>query len=192
MTRPSEHLFREIAALRAENEALRERVRWMEEAVRPVDEPFPRAWGLSPAQRRILALLLAAAPRAMTKHALCCASSPSGVAATGDKVAETHVAHINKRLSALVPGARILLLRGEGYFIAATHKALIAAALARAAAAGDPPALPQSLLPRAPQTPDATRARATGRADGSRRIRPAFFSDPPAPDCGGGLGRGRA
>ena len=140
-----------IARLRAENDELRARVDWLEQMLVPPDEPFPRGWRLLPAETRLLALLLRRAPLSVRHDAIFHAVVRSPDRETSGKTVQAQICGTRRRLRELCPEATIYTVRYQGYGLSAASKAAIVAAIARAAAAGDPPPTPLAIDLRSPR-----------------------------------------
>ncbi len=162
--RPGDSLLAEIARLRAENDELRERLRHVDELCRPVPEPFPRAWQLTGAQKRMLTLLMRHAPLAVKKAALHVASARNAEPVSQETIVAPQISYLRQRIARLCPSATIETVYGEGYRMSSASKAAILDAIA-----ADPPPSVACGFP-------STAARSAGRAD-ARTIRPATYFD---------------
>lgn len=132
--RAGDSYLAEIARLRAENEELRERLRYYEELFSPVSEPFPRAWWLCGAHKRMLVLFLRSAPKLVSRAALHAAASGKTDPESQEQVVDSQMARLRRKLARYCPDARIKTVYGEGFSMSAASKAAILDAIA-----ADPP-----------------------------------------------------
>ncbi len=111
-----------VDLLTAENDALRERVAFLEDALFSADVVLPLEWGLSPSEKRMFGALLAR--ESITKeHLLTAVHGVRAGDAPGIQIVDVFICHIRRKLKPF--GIRIETLRGEGYRLdAETRRAL--------------------------------------------------------------------
>lgn len=121
---PAHHAV--IAALREENDILRETVRQLREDLAP-RMAFPKAWKLSPHQSAVLSCIMAASPHVATRGRILSALYGDREAPDcADKLLNVMVHEIRKRLRAAGAEAGIRNIFGRGYVMtAATRERLL-------------------------------------------------------------------
>lgn len=99
--------------LLAEKEVLVETVRQLRDILRPTDG-FPLAWGLTPAETRILALL-ARRGEATTRNLLAVATTFENFAPDDDNVVRVHILRLRRKVKPF--GVSIATRFGHGYYL---------------------------------------------------------------------------
>lgn len=111
-----------IAAMREENDILRETVRQLREDLAP-RMAFPRAWRLSPHQSAALSCIMAASPHVATRGRILSALYGDREAPDcADKLLNVMVYEIRKRLRAAGAEAGIRNIFGRGYVMTAATR----------------------------------------------------------------------
>jgi DNA-binding response OmpR family regulator len=103
-----------LADLRAENDNLRFELKQLKDALTPTDV-FPPAWGLTRWERRLIFILLEAAPRMMRKSALVELICDDFNNAPHWKIVDVFVCKVRRKLAVHCPAAVIETVWGDGY-----------------------------------------------------------------------------
>lgn len=127
--RDGDRMTSAMAALRAENDELRETVRQLREELAPARD-FPPAWKLSPQSKTALSCIMAASPRAATLQRLHSAVYVQGDAPDWSaNVITIAVCRLRRRLRAAGLAVEIKNIHGVGYVISAEDRDRLLAAM---------------------------------------------------------------
>lgn len=124
MTQPRSDLHAEIATLRNENAALKEKVRHLEDAYATL--PWPEAWKLQPHQQRLLSAIYHAAPAILSRER--CHESLGNdlfIPESDPNMVRVAIHMIRRKLAPL--DVSIKTHWGQGYSISAADKAKLKA-----------------------------------------------------------------